>query len=154
MEAAGGAAGRGRMPLSGMSDADDRPVVLYDGLCNLCSAAVDFILRHDRMGRFRFAALQSEVGGRLLGACRGAPPPRGESIVVVEADECRAGSDALLAILRRLPAPWPLLRALQIVPTPMRDWIYDGVARNRYRWFGRRDVCRVSLDGFEDRFLY
>jgi predicted DCC family thiol-disulfide oxidoreductase YuxK len=135
-----------------MNSLPSAPVILYDGACNLCNASVDFVLRHDAAGRFRFAALQSGAGQRLMRLCA-ADQPLGEAIILVWAGTCHTGSDAIFGILRLLPGGWALLGGLRRAPRPLREWAYRIVSRNRYRWFGATVACRLTLDGFEDRFL-
>jgi predicted DCC family thiol-disulfide oxidoreductase YuxK len=136
------------------SDDADGPVVLFDGHCNLCNGAVRFVLEHDAAGTFRFAALQSEAGARLLRG-RGQVPASAdpESVVLVEGPEVHWRSDAALRIARRLDGAWPLAYGLVVVPRFIRDAIYRAVARRRYRWFGRTEVCRLSEPGHAGRFL-
>lgn len=127
-------------------------VVLFDGVCNLCNGAVQFLLRRDRNRRFRFAALQSAAGQALLrqhGIATAAP----ETIVVVEAGRARVRSGAALLLARRLPWPWPLLAVFLACPRPLRDALYGFIARNRYRWFGRRESCMLPTPETADRFL-
>src|SRR5215218_1862230 len=112
----------------------DGPLVLYDGTCGLCDRSVQFILRHDRRGRFRFAALQSDVGRALLER-HGLPVDALDSVVLVEDGRAWQKSAAALRIARRMDAPWPAFRALAIVPRPVRDFFYDRVAKSRYRIF-------------------
>jgi len=131
---------------------DGYPVILYDGVCNLCNSSVDFVLSHDTTGRFRFAAFQSGAGQSLIRLCS-TEQPLGKAIILVQAGKCHTRSDAILEILGLLPGAWSLLGGLRLVPRPIRDWAYNFVSRNRYRWFGRRTVCRMTLHGFEDRFL-
>lgn len=129
-------------------------VVLFDGHCNLCSAAVRFVIARDAAGFFRFASLQSEAGERLLRA-RGHAPASGppESVVLVEGAEVHWRSDAALRIARRLDGAWPLAYALILVPRLLRDAIYRAIARRRYRWFGRTESCRLPGPEHADRFL-
>lgn len=127
-------------------------VILFDGECNLCDWSVRFVVRHDPRGRFRLAALQSPAGRRLL-AERGVDPRGIDSVVLIEGERWYARSDAALRIARGLAGPWPLLSALRIVPRPLRDWAYDVVARNRFRWFGRRDACLLPTPALRERFL-
>lgn len=132
----------------------DRPVVLFDGVCNLCDAAVLFVIDRDRAGAFRFAALQSEAGVRLLRERgRAAVVGEPESLLLVEGTEVYASSDALLRIARRLDGPWPLLGSLVLVPRFLREAAYRFVAHRRYRWFGRTTVCRTPAPGLGERFL-
>jgi predicted DCC family thiol-disulfide oxidoreductase YuxK len=127
-------------------------VVLFDGVCNLCNGAVQFLLRRDREHRLRYASLQSTAGRRLLQR-HGLAGDTLETIVVVEGDRVRLRSDAALLLARRLPWPWPLLAAFLLFPRPLRDALYSLVARNRYRWFGRRASCMLPTPETADRFL-
>lgn len=126
--------------------------MLFDGLCNLCSGAVDFIIDRDPRAELRFAALQSDAARPLLARC-GLPAEHPGSIVLVEDGRCYRRSTAALRIARRLTFPWPLLYALLLVPRPLRDAVYDWVARNRYGWFGKRDRCRTPTPDLRSRFL-
>ena len=128
------------------------PLILFDGVCNLCNGAVNFIIDRDPEARFRFASLQSEFGQRELHRL-GLPDDVLETIVLLEDGQARLKSTATLRIARRLGLPWLLLYGLIVLPRPVRDWIYDGVARNRYRWFGKRESCRVPTPELMERFL-
>jgi len=127
-------------------------VVIYDGECNLCASIVGFVLPRDRDARLRFAARQSAAGRRLLQAS-GCPEVDVTSVVLVESGRCRERSDAAIRLARLLPFPWPILAGSRLVPRPLRDAIYDWVARNRARWFGRRPACLLSVGAYADRFL-
>lgn len=127
-------------------------LVLFDGVCNLCNGAVQFLLRRDRKGRFRFAALQSAAGRALLRE-HGLDADSLATIVVLERGRARVRSDAALLLARRLPWPWPLLAVFVACPRPLRDALYSWVARNRYRWFGRRESCMLPTADTADRFL-
>jgi predicted DCC family thiol-disulfide oxidoreductase YuxK len=135
-----------------MGDNAPRAVVLFDGVCNLCNGFVRFVIPRDPRGRIRFAALQSEAARRLM-AQAGVTPGSADSIVLVEGQRAFVRSEAALRIARQLRFPWPVLYGLVVVPRPLRDWVYDIVARNRLRWFGRRDVCMVPGPETQDRFL-
>lgn len=126
-------------------------VVLFDGECNLCDATVDRLLRLDRRRRLRFGALQSERGRELLERHGGSADM--ESIVYLRDGELLERSSAALHIARDLGGIPTLAFALVVVPPFIRDRVYDWVARNRYRWFGRRDTCRVPTPGERARFL-
>ena len=126
----------------------DESVVLFDGVCNLCNGAVQFILARDPRQRFRFASLQSEAARRLV---KGGVPA--EAIVLIEAGKTYIKSAAALRIARGLRFPWPLLFALVVVPRFLRDLVYEWVARNRYRWFGKRDQCMVPTPQMRGRFI-
>jgi predicted DCC family thiol-disulfide oxidoreductase YuxK len=129
-----------------------RPVVLFDGLCNLCTGAVRFVLERDARKAIDFASLQSAIARRRL-AEAGAHVELPDSIVLLDAEGVHVRSDAALRIAARLRAPWPLLAAFRVVPRALRDPIYDFVARHRYGWFGKRDACLVPTPELRARFL-
>lgn len=130
----------------------DDLVVLFDGLCNLCNASVRFVIARDPAAHFRFAALESQAARRLL-AKSGVADPLPDSVALIEHGRLYTRSAAALRIARRLRFPWPLMFALIIVPRPLRDAVYDLIARHRYRWFGRRDACMVPTPELRERFL-
>jgi len=131
----------------------DGPIVLFDGVCNLCNGVVDWIIARDRAAVFRFAALQSEAGRRLFSDLH-VPPVVGEtSLVLIEGRRCYTRSTAVLRIARSLRWPWRAARGLGIVPRPVRDAMYDLIARHRLQWFGRRETCRVPGPDLKGRFL-
>lgn len=125
-----------------------KSVVLFDGVCNLCNGMVQFVLARDPGERFRFASLQSDAARRLL---QGDVPV--ETIVLVEAGKTYRKSAAALRIARGLRFPWPLLFGFMVVPRPLRDAVYDWVARHRYAWFGKRESCPVPTPGLRQRFM-
>jgi predicted DCC family thiol-disulfide oxidoreductase YuxK len=127
-------------------------VILFDGVCNLCNGFVQFVIARDPAGRFQFAALQSDSARRLLARLDGFSGVR-DSVVLVDGGRVYTRSSAVLRIARGLRFPWPLARALIVVPRPLRDWVYDLVARHRYRWFGRKDVCMMPTTEMRARFL-
>ncbi len=127
-------------------------VVLFDGVCNLCNGSVNFIIDRDPDGYFRFASLQSEEAEAIMRRA-GSSGTTLESIVLVEGDRVFRRSDAVLRIARKLKGPWPALALFTVVPRPIRDRVYDWIARNRYRWFGKRDTCRIPTPELRARFL-
>ncbi|MGE3174744.1 MAG: thiol-disulfide oxidoreductase DCC family protein [Planctomycetota bacterium] len=127
-------------------------VVLFDGDCTLCNGAVQFVLRRDPRGRFRFAALQSGAARALL-AGRVAGDPLPDSMVLVQGDAIHLRSGAALRIARGLGLPWSLAAVFLLVPRPLRDLVYDFVARRRHRWFGRPASCLVPTPELRARFL-
>jgi predicted DCC family thiol-disulfide oxidoreductase YuxK len=128
------------------------PIVLFDGVCNFCNSSIQFILRRDRSRAFRFAALQSEAGRRLLQQFR-LPEDDLESMVLIEDGRAYHRSAAGLRIARRLGWAWPLLYGLIVLPPFLRDAVYNLIARNRYRWFGKQDQCMIPTPDVRDRFL-
>ena len=131
---------------------DEGPVLLFDGICNLCNRAVAFIVRRDPAGKVRFAPLQSNAGRALLQA-HGLPENHIESLVLIDEGRAWLAGDAALRVAGYLRAPWPGLRILRILPKPLRDAMYRWIARNRYRWFGQRVACMVPDASLKDRFL-
>jgi predicted DCC family thiol-disulfide oxidoreductase YuxK len=124
------------------------PVILFDGVCNLCNASVQFIIRHDRRGRFRFASLQSETATRIMGG-----QPDADSIILIRKGKRYYKSTAALLIAYYLRFPWPLLSVFLIVPAFLRNFIYNVVAKNRYRWFGKKPECMIPDKTIIDRFI-
>ena len=128
-----------------------RPVAFFDGVCNLCNGTVNFLIDRDRRGRLRFAPLQGSTFAAL--AARH-PELRGvDSFVLSEDDRVHVRSTAAVRILMALGGPWRLAAALLAVPRPLRDRLYDFVARRRYGWFGRTESCRMPTPELRARFL-
>ncbi len=130
----------------------DGPLILFDGVCHLCQGFVQFILARDPKAQFRFASLQSPIARHLLAAC-GAEAQDLNSVVLMAEGRAYTKSDAALRIAARLSGPWPVLKAFLLVPRPIRDWVYDRVAGNRYRWFGKSSACLIPTPELRHRFL-
>jgi len=128
------------------------PIVLFDGVCNLCHATVRFIIARDPDARMRFSSLQSPTGARIA-AKHGVAAGSLESMLLVENGVLYRKSTAALRIARLLRFPWWLGYGLVVVPRFLRDAVYDFVGQRRYRWFGTREYCLVSQRGYERRFL-
>lgn len=128
-------------------------IVIFDGVCNLCARSVQFILRHEAEPRFSFSPLQSAAGARLLGS-HGFPTADVESFVLISDGKVYTRSTAALRIARHFKGAWQLLRAFWLVPRPLRDFLYDFVARNRYSWFGKAESCMMPTPELRARFLY
>jgi predicted DCC family thiol-disulfide oxidoreductase YuxK len=143
-------------------------VVFFDGICGLCNGFVDFALARDRKGVFRFATLQGETFAAAMGAAGLAPEtPQGgaagaeggtdgewmKSIVLWDHRGFHRKSDAALRVIASLGGVWRLSGVLWAIPRPMRDLVYDYIARNRYRWFGKRETCRMPAPSERARFL-
>lgn len=137
-----------------LQTAKQHPVVLFDGVCNLCQGSVQFLLTRDGPGRLRFASLQSEAARALL-ASRGVTLPEGDpdSILLVEGERVYSHSDAALRIARHLPGVWRVGAVGLVLPRFLRDAVYRWVARNRYRWFGRTESCWLPTPALRARFL-
>ncbi|MCK6694618.1 MAG: thiol-disulfide oxidoreductase DCC family protein [Thermoanaerobaculia bacterium] len=128
------------------------PVILFDGVCNLCNVSVQWVLKRDQKGQFRFAALQSGTGQRLLERF-GQNRESFDTVVLVDGDRLFTRSDAAIEIARRLGKPWSWLALLRWIPKRLRDAAYDIVARHRYRWFGRRETCMLPRPEWKERFV-
>ena len=126
------------------------PIVLFDDICSLCNASVQFIIVRDPHAVFRFASLQSETGAALrekFGV------PEVYSLVLLEDGRYYMKSSAALRICRRLAGVWKLFYIFWLVPKPLRDYVYDFVAKHRYEWFGKRDHCLMPTPDIRARFL-
>ncbi len=126
--------------------------MLFDGVCNLCNGAVQFVIRHDRTAQVKFASLQSESAARLLEPF-GVDPSNLQTFVLLEDGQMFVKSDAALRLARALRGPWAWLYPLVYIPRPIRDFVYDIVARNRYAWFGKRESCWLPTPELKTRFL-
>ena len=148
-----------------------QPILFFDGVCGLCNRFVDFMLRVDNQHRFRYAPLQGETARRLLGMedqAGGNEPGSNEagvhqvsgretvepqSFIFLDTDRRFEQSNAVLHAMVQLGGAWRLIAVLYVFPRPLRDFVYRIVARNRYRWFGRREECRLPTPEERDRFL-
>ena len=131
---------------------DDGAVILFDGVCNLCSGFVQFVVPRDTEDKYRFASLQSDVGRELL-AEHDLPVDELESVVLLEDGESYQKSAAIIRIAAGLGGAYRLLSPFRYVPRSLRDWVYDFVAEHRYQWFGRKDRCMIPSGDVESRFL-
>lgn len=135
-------------------DTTAHPVLLFDGVCNLCESSVRFVIRRDRKARFRFASLQSAAADRLLEAFDFRGDTLG-SVVLIDGGRLYLKSRAALRVSRQLDGAWPLLYYLLIwIPRPVSDAVYDFIGRRRYRWFGRKEECWLPEPSLEARFLH
>src|SRR5262245_39141298 len=126
-----------------MSDVTNHPyIVLFDGVCNLCNRSVQFIIKHDKKNRFVFGSLQGTTGQSYLRQFQ-LPADTFNSFILVENGKAYTRSTAALRMLKHLGGAWPLLYAFIIVPPFIRNAIYNLIAKNRYRWFGRTDECWI-----------
>jgi predicted DCC family thiol-disulfide oxidoreductase YuxK len=127
-----------------------RPIVFFDGVCSLCNAAVDFLIRRDHAKVLLFAPLQGQAAAIHLHVLPNTTP---DTIVLVDAQGRWERSDAALRIAGYLGWPWKGLIVLRIIPRPVRDVVYRWIARNRYRWFGQKESCRMPTPEERARFL-
>jgi predicted DCC family thiol-disulfide oxidoreductase YuxK len=126
-------------------------IILFDGVCNFCESSVQFIIKRDPKGHFHFASLQSDVGQKLLKEFNA---PEGiDSIILIENGQTFVKSSAALRISKQLSGFWKLFYSLRIIPVGIRDYMYDIIAKNRYKWFGKKESCMLPSDDIRKRFL-
>jgi predicted DCC family thiol-disulfide oxidoreductase YuxK len=127
-------------------------VVLFDGVCKLCNGWAKFLIRHDRHHRVRLATVQSSEGQALL-AWAGLPLDAFDTMAVIRDRHYWVRSEAFFEVVAQLPNPWPALQLMRVFPRWLRDWSYDRIALNRYRLFGKHDVCLLPTEDHQRRFL-
>lgn len=125
--------------------------ILYDGVCKLCHASVNFIIHRDSKAIFRFQALQDFKSFELLESQIQKPIP--DSIVYIQEEKIFTKSSAALKICKNLDGLWPIFYVFIIFPKPIRDYVYDLIAKNRYSWFGKHDTCLIPDENLIDRFI-
>jgi len=128
------------------------PVILFDGVCNLCNSSVQFIIKRDRKRIFRYASLQSEFGKKIIERFKLADKNI-DSIILFENNSIKIKSTAVLQVLKRTGGIYSILYVFIIVPESIRNGIYDFIARNRYRWFGKRETCMIPTPELKKRFI-
>lgn len=131
---------------------EDPAIVLFDGVCNFCNYSIQFIIKRDPKGYFKFGALQSEEGKALLEK-HGLPPEALDTIVLIENGKAYTYSTAPLRITRKLVLPWSVLYVFILVPSFIRNPIYKWISRNRYKWFGKQESCMMPTPDIRKRFL-
>jgi predicted DCC family thiol-disulfide oxidoreductase YuxK len=127
-------------------------ILLFDGVCNLCNGLVRFIIKRDKIGKFKFASLQSDIGQLWLKHF-GMVQVEYESFVMIMGNAYYSKSTAALKMLKELGGVWKIFYALIIIPRPARDFLYDLIAKYRYRIFGKRDECMIPTPELKQRFL-
>lgn len=135
-----------------MTEGAFHPIVVFDGECNFCSSIVAFVIKRDGRGVFRFAPFQSEAGRSLLEE-HGVRGDYFDSFILIDEGRLYTRSEAALRLWRKLGGLWSLTYAFIVVPGFVRDAVYDLVARNRYRWFGKKDECMIPGPEVRERFL-
>lgn len=128
-----------------------KPVILFDGVCNYCNFMVNFAIRHDKKARLQFAPLQSEAGKTLLQQYQ--LPPDTDSVVLIDQGKALLHSDAALGIARHLDWPAKILYGFIIIPRFIRNPFYKWIAKNRYRFFGKKQTCMIPTPEVKSRFL-
>jgi predicted DCC family thiol-disulfide oxidoreductase YuxK len=128
-------------------------IILFDGVCNLCNASVDFIIQRDKRAHFKFSSLQAPIASELLRQYPSVKDSSLDSVLLLHKGKLYDKSAAALRIARHLSGLWPMLYVFIIVPPFIRDAVYRFIARNRYKWFGKSDTCRLPSPEERERFL-
>ena len=130
----------------------EEPLLLFDGVCNLCSSSVQFVLKRNRKGNVRFASLQSDFGKEVLNKSN-LPHTYLNSLVLIENGKTYVKSEAALQLAKHLDGIWKMGSVFLLIPKFIRNPIYDWIARNRYAWFGKKETCWIPEQKWNDRFL-
>jgi len=127
-------------------------LILFDGVCNFCNSSVNFIIRRDKKNIFRFASLQSETGQKCLSEYN-FYNTEFDTIILIEKGELYTRSATALRIAKSISGIWKLFYIFIIVPRPIRNYLYDLLSRNRYKWFGKKDACRIPSESEKKKFI-
>jgi predicted DCC family thiol-disulfide oxidoreductase YuxK len=131
---------------------NDQPIILFDGVCNLCNSSVQFVIEHDREGKFLFTSLQSDTGQQLLKKFN-ISLDNFNSFVLLQNNTAYTQSTAALKVAGQLDGGWKLLYGFIIVPPFIRNAVYKWISNNRYKWFGKLNECMIPTPGLRSRFL-
>ena len=132
---------------------EGKKIIVFDGVCNLCNSAINFVIKRDKKDVFRYASLQSEIGKQLI-AERNIDTSKTDSIILIEPNLAYYHkSTAALHIAKQLSGMYPLLSVCLILPKFFRDWIYDIIAKNRYKWFGKKESCMIPAPELKALFI-
>jgi len=129
----------------------NNPVIFFDGVCNLCNASVQFAIKHDKKNVFKFTALQGAYAKKILPQFS-VDLNKIDSIILIENEQLYTKSTAALKIARRLSGLWPMLYVFIIIPKFIRDWFYDFIAKNRYKFWGKQESCWVPTPDLQSKF--
>jgi predicted DCC family thiol-disulfide oxidoreductase YuxK len=130
----------------------DQPIIIFDGVCNLCEYSVQFIVKHDRQARFKFVSAQSERG-KVLQRIYGVDTLQDGTVILLKNGKVYVKSDAAVEIAKDLDGLWRFLHVFTFIPKPARDLVYSVISQNRYRWFGKKNDCLLPDNNIKDRFL-
>jgi predicted DCC family thiol-disulfide oxidoreductase YuxK len=128
------------------------PIILFDGVCNFCNNTVNFVLKNDKKGDIKFAPLQSEAAIKLL-QHYGLPSTDMKSFIFIENEIVYSKSTAALKVCKHLKGLWPLVYGFIVIPLFIRDGLYNWIAKNRYKWFGKKEICMVPTPNQKAKFL-
>lgn len=131
---------------------NSQPIILFDGICNLCDGAVQFVIKHDPENQFLFASLQSEAGQRLLKQYK-LSVENFNSFILIQDEKVYNKSTGALKVARQIKGVWSWLYIFIIIPAFIRDTVYTWIAQNRYKWFGKKEACMIPTPELKARFL-
>ncbi len=135
-----------------MNNFESKSIILFDGVCNLCNASVNFVIKHDKKAQFLFASFQSDVAKEIM-LHFNLKNLNEDTVILVEGYKICDKSTAALKITKRLDGGFKVFYAFIIIPKFLRDWIYSFIAKNRYDWFGKRESCMIPSAKLKNRFL-
>lgn len=135
-----------------MRENDQKPIVFFDGICNLCNGTIQFLLKRDKTEQFVFASLQSDAAKNIL-LQYNVKKIKMNSILLIEDGQVYDKSTAVLKICKHLNWPWNMMSVAKVLPLSFRDKIYDYIARHRYKWFGMKNTCTMMLPEYKNRFI-
>ena len=131
---------------------ESHAIILFDGVCNFCNDRINFIIRHDKKDYFRFAALQSDIGKKIL-ADHHILQPDPDTFILIENQKIYNRSSAALRIAKNLDGAWPVMYGFIIIPPFIRDIVYKIIAKNRYKWWGKKESCMIPTIEVKAKFL-
>lgn len=131
---------------------NDKSVILFDGVCNLCNSSVNLIIKHDPKNKFMFGAIQSDAGQNLIKKYN-IDPKKTDSIILIKNNKAYVKSTAALKIAKQMSGAYPLLYIFMVLPLFIRNWVYDFIAKNRYQWYGKKDHCMIPTKELKQKFL-
>lgn len=126
-------------------------IILFDGVCNFCNGSVNFLIKRDSKGIFKYAPLQSEIGQNIIAKYN--IPETVDSIILLKENNIYIKSNAVIEIIKELKWYWEMLIIVKILPKKFRDLLYDLIANNRYKWFGKMDSCMIPDENVKSRFI-
>lgn len=133
-------------------ESENKNIILFDGVCNLCNGSVVFIIKRDKNDLFRFAAIQSNKGQEFINK-HNIDTSKVDSILLIDGNHYYSKSTAALKIARQLRGGYPLLYVFMVLPRFFRNWVYDIIAKNRYKWFGKKENCMIPTQELKEKFL-
>ena len=129
-----------------------QPIIIFDGVCNLCEFSVKFIIKHDRHEKFKFVAAQTQRGIKYQ-RLYSVDTLMDGTVILLKGNQAYVKSDAAVEIAKDLDCPWNFVQVVKLIPRPVRDFIYSIISKNRYRWFGKKNECLLPDNTTRERFL-